>query len=360
MSRPTRAIVNLEALRHNYGIAVELSGAGKALPVVKANAYGHGSIEVAKALEPLTPAMGVACIEEAVELRDAGVQKPILLMEGFFSDEELEVAAGQNFWLMVQNDYHLRALEQARLTQPVSCWVKLDTGMHRLGYDPERAIEVYERLKGCSQVADDIVMATHLASADDLDKDYSAEQIRLFREHTAGIDAPCSIANSPGLLGWPDARADWNRPGVMLYGQSPFPLPHPEADRLRPVMTFRSAVMAVREVAVGESVGYANAWTAQRPSRIATVPVGYGDGYPRHAENSTPVLINKQRAQLVGRVSMDMITLDVTDIPTADIGDEVILWGEDLKANEVAVHADTIGYEIMTRMHNRVPREYVG
>jgi len=359
MSRPTRAIVDLEALRHNYRLAQALSGEGQAMPIVKANAYGHGAITIARALEPLAPALGVACIEEAVELREAGIEKPVLLMEGFFSDEELEIAAAHNFWLMVQNDYHLEALDKAALSKPVCCWVKLDTGMHRLGYDPIRATEIYQRLQQCRQVADGIVMATHLASADDLGKDYTSEQIRLFRTHTANIDAPCSIANSPGLLGWPEARADWNRPGFMLYGHSPFPAPHPEADKLRAVMTFRSAVMALREVAAGESVGYANAWTAQRPSRIATVPVGYGDGYPRHAESSTPVLINAQRAQLVGRVSMDMITVDVTDLPGVGIGDEVILWGEELSANEVAVHAETIGYEIMTRMHNRVPREFI-
>ncbi len=360
MARPTRAIINLEALRHNYGVAVELSGAGKAMPIVKANAYGHGAITVAKALEPLAPALGVACIEEAVELRDAGVKKPILLLEGFFSDEELELAASHNFWLMVQNDYHLDALDKARLSEAVTCWIKLDTGMHRLGFEPQRAEELYSRLAAMPQVAEDIVMSTHLASADDLDKDFTAGQLHLFREHTVKITAPCSIANSPGLLGWPEARAEWNRPGFMLYGKSPFATAHPEAEKLRAVMTFRSEVMAVRDVALGEPVGYANAWTAERPSKIATVPVGYGDGYPRHAESSTPVLINGQRAQLVGRVSMDMITVDVTDIPGVKVGDEVVLWGENLSANEVAIHAETIGYEILTRLHNRVPRVALG
>jgi len=359
MSRPTRALVNLDALRHNYRLARSLSGSGQAMPIVKANAYGHGAIAVAKALEPLAPALGVACIEEAVELRDAGVSLPILLLEGFFSDDELELAAASNFWLMLQNEYQLQALAQARLSTPVTCWLKLDTGMHRLGFAPSSAQALYEQLHKSPQVASEIVLATHLASADDLDKDFTRYQIELFRQHTSGIDAPCSIANSPGLLGWQDARADWNRPGFMLYGQTPFATPQTAAEKLQPVMTFRSEVMAVREVASGESVGYANAWTAQRPSRIATVPVGYGDGYPRHAENSTPVLINQQRAQLVGRVSMDMITVDVTDLPGVAIGDEVILWGEQLGANEVAAHAATIGYEIMTRLHNRVPRQTV-
>ena len=360
MSRPTRAIINLEALRHNYGVAQDLSGKGRLMPIVKANAYGHGAISIARALEPLAPALGVACIEEAMELRESGIESPILLLEGFFSDDELPLAAALNFWIMVQSDYHLSALERASLSAPLNCWLKIDTGMHRLGFDPRDCQSLYQRLKDCPQVADTIVLATHFASADDLDKDYTREQIRLFDESTAGIDAPRSLANSPGLLAWPEARADWNRPGVMLYGQSPFSQAQPEAAKLQPVMTFRSEVMAVREIASGESVGYANAWTAQRPSRIATVPVGYGDGYPRHAESSTPVLIGGQRAQLVGRVSMDMITVDITDMPSVTIGDEVILWGEQLSANEVAKHAETIGYEIMTRLHTRVPRVSIG
>jgi alanine racemase len=360
MSRPTRAIINLEALRHNYRLAQQLSGRGQAMPIVKANAYGHGAISVAGALEPLAPALGVACIEEALELREAGIGKPILLLEGFFSDDELSLAASLDFWVMVQSDYQLAAIERAKLPQALNCWLKIDTGMHRLGFEPADSPALYQRLKQSTQVADTVVLATHFASADDLDKDYTEEQIRLFLDSTKGIESPRSMANSPGLLAWPQARSDWNRPGFMLYGHSPFNRPHPEADKLQAVMTFRSEVMAVREVQSGESVGYANAWTAQRASRIATVPVGYGDGYPRHAESSTPVLINGQRAQLVGRVSMDMITVDVTEIPHVSIGDEVILWGDDLSANEVAGHAETIGYEIMTRIHNRVPRVSVG
>jgi alanine racemase len=360
MSRPTRAIINLDALRHNFSVAQALGGAAAdTIPVVKANAYGHGALAVAKALEPLAPALAVACIEEAVALRDAGIACPILLLEGFFSDDELDLAAAHNFWLMVQNDYHLRTLEQHRLPRPVTCWIKLDTGMHRLGFEPERARDIHERLGKCPQVGTEIVMATHFASADALDSDFTTRQIALFREHTRGIDAPCSLANSPGLLGWPSARAEWNRPGLMLYGLSPFDRPHAEADRLQPVMSLHSRVMAVREVKPGDSVGYANAWTAERPSRIATVPVGYGDGYPRNAPNGTPVMVNGQRARLAGRVSMDMITVDVTDLPAVQVGDDVSLWGEGVGANELAAHASTIGYEIVTRTLSRVAREYI-
>ena len=359
MSRPTRANIKLDALRHNYQRAAELSGAGAVMPIVKANAYGHGAIGVAKALEPLAPAMGVACIDEAIELREAGIRKPILLLEGFFSEEELQQAVDMDFWLMVHNDFQLRSLEQARLQSPVHCWLKIDTGMCRLGFDPAVAADRWHRLQDCKQTAGTPVLATHFASADDTDSPFTNEQMERFNHCCRDIPAPRSLANSPGLLGWPESRADWNRPGFMIYGLSPFIAHHPEADKLRPVMTFRSEIAALRDIQPGDSVGYASTWVAERPSRIATIPAGYGDGYPRHAENSTPLLINGQRVRLVGRVSMDMITADVTDLADVALGDEVILWGEELNASEVAKHADTIGYEIVTRLHNRVPRVFV-
>jgi alanine racemase len=356
MSRPTRAIIDLAALRQNFTLAQQLAAGGRAMPIVKANAYGHGAILVARELDALAPAFGVACIEEAMELRSAGVRSPILLLEGFFSVEELQLAERHDFWLMVQNRDQIAALAAATPATPLQVWLKLDTGMHRLGFAPALAASLHAELRALPAVADEIVLATHFACADDLGSDFTEQQIAQFQLHTKGLSAPHSLANSPALLGWPQARADWNRPGFMLYGQSPFATEHELASRLQPVMTFRSEVMAVREIDAGETVGYANTWTAQRRSRIATVPVGYGDGYPRHAANSTPVLINGQRARLVGRVSMDLITVDVTDLKPVTIGDEVILWGKDLSANEVASYADTIGYEILTRLHNRVPR----
>ncbi|MCX2981065.1 alanine racemase [Halieaceae bacterium IMCC14734] len=356
MSRPTRAIIDLTALRHNYELAQQLTGGGLAMPIVKANAYGHGAILVASQLDTMAPAFGVACIEEAMELRAAGINSPILLLEGFFSEDELQLAAQHNFWLMVQNRNQLAALATVKPATPLTVWLKLDTGMHRLGFDPAQAARLHAELQSMPAVADNIVIATHFACADDLDNTFTDQQIAQFQRHTQALNTLSSLANSPALLGWPQARSDWNRPGFMLYGQSPFSHDHPLASRLKPVMTFRSEVMALREIVAGDSVGYANSWTAQRNSRIATVPVGYGDGYPRHAANSTPVLINGQRARLVGRVSMDLITVDVTDLGPVAIGDEVILWGKDLSANEVASYADTIGYEILTRLHNRVPR----
>ncbi|MEE4659059.1 MAG: alanine racemase [Halieaceae bacterium] len=359
MARPTRALVDLDALAHNCRLAARLSGNGALMAVVKANAYGHGAVEAARVFESTADALAVACAEEALALRDAGIRSPILLMEGIFSEDELQAASRHDFWVMLQNDAQLECIEQSLLPRPVCCWLKLDTGMHRLGFDPERAAVLYRRLQACPQVGGEIVLATHLACADAPGNPHTQDQIIRFRSCTRDLNAPCSIANSPGLLAWPDSRGEWNRPGVMLYGQSPFAQPTNEDHALRPAMTLVSSVHALRDVPVGDSVGYGSSWVARRPSRIATVPVGYGDGYPRGARSGTPVLVNGERAPLAGRVSMDMITVDVTDLTAVQLGDPVTLWGAGLSVNEIADWADTISYEITTRLLPRVPREYI-
>ncbi len=359
MARPNQAKLNLQALRDNVALARSLAPAARLMSVVKANAYGHGAVLMAQTLEPLVDALAVACIEEAIELREAGITAPILLLEGVFEADELPEAARNNFWVTIDNATQLNWLENAALPDPLHCWLKIDTGMHRLGVAPTETAEFYQRLRASDNVRDDIVLSTHFASADDLESPQTNEQLDCFEAACKGLEGPRSAANSPGLLGWPRSHYDWVRPGYMLYGNSPFAAQHPDADRLQPVMTLTSAVISVREVAAGESVGYAATWTARRPSRIATVTIGYGDGYPRRAENGTPVLVNGQRAVLVGRVSMDMITVDVTDLDRVDIGDPVVLWGEGLPAAKVARHADTIGYELTTRMPLRTPRVVV-
>lgn len=359
MARPTKALINFQALRHNYQLANSLAPQSLNMPIVKANAYGHGAAPIAKALEDLAPAFGVACIEEAIELREAGITKPILLLEGTFTKDEVAISASQNFWLTIDNQEQKEDLLNAKLTSPIKVWLCVDSGMHRLGNNPEDIKSIYAELAASSNVDDDIVLSTHFACSDELDNDFTQCQIDLFRSAITGIDAPTSLSNSAGILGWPQAIADWNRPGIMLYGNSPFAEPHPEADKLKPVMTLKSGVISVREIAAGETVGYAASWKAERTSRIATIALGYGDGYPRHAQSGTPVLVNGLRCPLIGRVSMDMITVDVTDIPTVAIGDEVILWGEEITANEIASHASTIGYEVVTRMAMRTPRIYI-
>jgi alanine racemase len=356
MARPNQARLDLGALRHNLTLARELAPKSKVMAVVKANGYGHGAIAIAKAAEEQVDALAVACLEEALELREAGIAAPILLLEGIFEARELETASAQQLWVTVDNECQLTWLEEARLDSPVKCWLKIDTGMHRLGVDPGRSAEFHQRLTACEAVQNDLVLSTHFASADELGSDQTAEQLQVFEASCDGLAGKRSAANSPGLLGWPASHYDWVRPGYMIYGNSPFAVPQPNADRLRPVMTLTSAVISVRDVPAGESVGYGASWTAERPSRIATVTIGYGDGYPRLAPAGTPVLVNGHLAPLAGRVSMDMITVDVTDLPDVVVGDEVVLWGTELPVGEVARHAGTIGYELTTRMPMRTPR----
>lgn len=365
MSRPCRALIDLDALRHNYQLALELAPNSQAIAVVKANAYGHGAVAAAKALEPLAPALGVACIEEAQELRAAGIRKPILLLEGIFSSDELNTAANEDFWLMVENLNQVEAIVNAKLSKPVLCWLKIDTGMHRLGILPEQLDDILCLLKSSANVDSDIVLASHFASADELENPATEAQINCFDQLIAQAAEASTLAqslsNSAAVLAWPEAHRQWLRPGFMLYGASSFPHPHVNGDRLKPVMSLVSEVISLRPVAAGESVGYGGNWQAQRDSVIATIACGYGDGYPRHAVNGTPVLIDGQEAPLAGRVSMDMITVDVTDlIATTDIhiGSHVELWGKLLDVNRVAASADTIAYELLTRMPARPTRIY--
>jgi len=359
MARPTRALIDLAALAHNCALARSLAPGASTLAVVKSNAYGHGAPAVARALEGQVQAFGVACIEEALELREAGVRAPVLLMEGVFEPVEIDIAAQENFCIMVENARQLAWLDAARPAAPLGVWLKVDTGMGRLGFAPAAARAAYASLAANRAVAPGIVVATHLACADELDNEATARQLARLRIALGDIEAPLSIANSPALLGWPAARAQWNRLGYMLYGCSPFPAPHPLADGLRPVMTLVSEIVSLHELAPGEPAGYGAAWSASRPSRLATIPAGYTDGYPRSAANGTPVLVNGRVAPLAGRVSMDMLMVDVTDLPEARPGDPVQLWGPDIAVDTVAARSGTIGYELLVRIPPRVPRIYL-
>lgn len=361
MTRPSHALIDLAALQSNYRLADSLSKQASAtaqtLAVVKANAYGHGAAAVAAALEPLAPVLAVACCDEAVALREAGIVKPLLLLEGILSDDEIALCVARNFWPMISDVRQVDALLAAPLERPLTTWIKVDTGMHRLGIQPAELATQYLRLRDSGK-ADNIVVATHFASADELDNPFTTTQIARLAAVAGRLKIPLSMANSPALLAWAAARAEWNRPGFMLYGNSPFDQPHAIADRLQPVMTFRSQVMALRQLAAGEAVGYGETWRAQRPSLIATIPVGYGDGYPRTAANGTPVLINGQPGLLAGRVSMDLITVDVTDCGPVQVGDGVELWGRHLAVNEVSRWAATSPYELLTRLPGRLRRVY--
>ena len=358
MARPSHMVVDLGALIHNYQWACQLAPKAQTMAVVKANAYGHGAVACATALEPYAPAFGVACIEEAIELRKAGISKPIVLLEGTFTPDEVTVAAEQDFWVMVEDPTQVHAILNAHLSKPLTVWIKVDTGMHRLGLSPQKVGGYYQQLLNSPNVSNHIVFATHFASADETNNSFTSVQLKVFMETTAPFNQPVSLANSPAIMAWPEAHGDWNRAGVMLYGNSPLDAHHPSSEGLKPVMQMCSAVTSLRHIDAGETVGYAQKWRAERPSTIATVAIGYGDGYPRNAESGTPVMVNGQRAGIAGRVSMDMITVDVTDLNDVNIGDPVCLWGKGLNINEVASHAATIGYELMTRVTQRLPIKY--
>jgi alanine racemase len=355
--RPARALIDLAALRHNYRLARELGG-HKALAVVKADAYGHGAVRCAQALQDEADGFGVACIEEALELREAGIRGPILLLEGFFEADELALIEAHDLWFVVQADWQIDALERARPARPYTVWLKLDSGMHRLGLAASAYRASLQRLQAMPHVRD-VVAMTHFARADELDCARTQEQLAVFQEVCDELQLPRSLSNSPALLGWPGVRAEWARPGLMLYGATPFAGPHPVADRLQPVMTVSSKVIAVRELAAGEPIGYGARFVTARPSRVGVVAIGYADGYPQFAPNGTPVAIDGQPGELVGRVSMDMLTVDLTDHPAAGLGSTIELWGNQVRASALAPRAATSAFLLFCGL-KRVPRSYVG
>lgn len=355
--RPAQALIDLAALRHNYQLARQCSG-GKALAVVKADAYGHGAVICAQALQAEADGFAVACIEEALELRAAGITQPILLLEGFFEASELALIDQHQLWCVVHSLWQLDAIEQARLNRPLQVWLKLDSGMHRVGLFPEQYQAAYQRLQASGKV-DKIVLMSHFARADELDCVRTEEQLAVFNAAREGLQAEVSLRNSPAILGWPQVPSDWVRPGIMLYGATPFEQTQALAAQLKPVMTLQSKIIGVRELPVGEPVGYAARFVAERPTRVGVVAMGYADGYPRHAPTGTPVAVDGQLTRIIGRVSMDMLTVDLTDLPQTGLGSRVELWGAQVLASDVAAQAQTIPYQIFCNLR-RVPRLYSG
>jgi len=355
--RPARALIDLSALRHNYQLARQTTGA-KALAVIKADAYGHGAVRVAQALETQADGFAVACIEEALELRQAGIRGPVLLLEGFFEAEELGLIVEHDFWCVIHSLWQLEAIEKANIGKPLNIWLKMDSGMHRVGIHPTEYKAAYQRLLATGKTAK-VVLMTHFARADELGSARTEEQVAIFQSTREGLAAEVSLRNSPGVMGWPNVPSDWVRPGIMLYGATPFDQPQSVADRLQPVMTLESKVICVRELPAGEPVGYGGAFVTDRNMRIGVVAMGYADGYPRQAPTGTPVMIDGQRSQLLGRVSMDMLCVDLTQVAGAGLGSRVELWGKNVLASEVAASAGTIPYQIFCNL-KRVPRLYSG
>ena len=355
--RPAHALIDLSALRHNYRLAKSLTGC-RALAVVKANAYGHGAVECAAALGEEADGFAVSAIEEALVLRAAGHRQPIVLLEGWFEPAELELICQHDLWPVIHHHGQVADLRTANLRQPLNAWLKLDSGMHRTGFSAAEYPQIWRELQASGKVAS-LTKITHFARADEPETGRTEQQLETFMQGTAGLEGPCSLSNSAGVLAWPNAYGDWVRPGIMLYGSSPFGFAQEQAAQLRPVMQLDSRVIAVHDIAAGEPIGYGSRFVTQRPSRIGVVAMGYADGYPRHAPDGTPVLVDGQRTCISGRVSMDMLTVDLTDLPASGLGSHVRLWGEGLDAGEVAQCAGTISYQLFCNL-NRVPRHYRG
>ncbi len=355
MTRPIRATIDLEALRGNLEVVRSAATGRRVVAIVKADAYGHGLEGVAGAIEDSVDAFGVACLDEALRLRRAGAGRPILLLEGCFGADELDRAAQAGCAVVCHAPDQLAALEAARPERPVQVWLKIDTGMHRLGWAPAEVPDVWRRLRSSAAVGG-IVLMTHLASADRPGDHRTVLQIDRFESATAGLAAERSLANSAAILDRPASHADWVRPGIMLYGASPLEGRSAADLGLRPVMTLRSRIIAVRRCRAGDRIGYGGEWVCPEAMPVGVAAVGYGDGYPRRLPAGTPVVVGGERLPLIGRVSMDMITIDLRRRPGTRPGDEVVLWGEDPSVDEIAAKAGTIAYELLCRVTARVPR----
>jgi alanine racemase len=351
MARPLYAQINLTAMRENLARVREKAPGTQVLAVVKANAYGHGLARVLPALED---ADGLALVEldAAVQLREKRYMRRILLLEGFFAESELGEVAQRRLAIVVHDIEQVKMLEAAVLARPVEVFVKVNTGMNRLGFRPAAVAAVCERLAKTPAVAA-LRLMTHIARAEE--EDGLAEPLALFETACRGLPYPRSVANSAGIIRFSEIGGEFVRPGIMLYGATPLPFDTADMLGLRPVMTLRSEIIAVQDLKANESVGYGAQYTASRPHRVGVIACGYADGYPRHAPNGTPVRVLGTKVRMAGRVSMDMITVDLTDVPDARVGSPVVLWGEGLPVDDVAAAAATVGYELLCAVAPRVP-----
>lgn len=358
--RPIHARIDFDALRHNYLRTRELAGGARMWAVIKANAYGHGIMRIARGLAGLADGFALLDLEDAVRLREAGITQPILLLEGFFSPKDLPEIAVRRLTVVVHTAEQLDWLASVSLPAGtrVSLFLKINSGMNRLGIPPAQAVAALARLRAWPH-AGTIGLMTHFADADG-ERGVDAQLAR-FRPLTEGFDGPLTMANSAALLRFPQTHADWVRPGILLYGASPATAYASAAQiGLKPVMRFEAKVIAVQHLQPGERIGYGGIFTAERAMRIGTVACGYADGYPRHAPNGTPVAVDGVRSRLVGRVSMDMISVDLTDMPAAGLGSVVELWGEHVSLDDVATAAGTANYELLCALALRVPAVEVG
>lgn len=348
-----RLDIDLAALRHNLARVRYYAPGAKVLAMIKANAYGHGALVVAQALSE-ADGFGVADLDEALLLRRAGVEQTIVVMRGFCDATELRVCAEQRLAVVVHQTQQISLLENTRLNRPLQVWLKFETGMHRLGIPMALAQASYAALSRCSFVQQPLCVMSHFATADAVDPFAMARQWMVFDLGCRALPAAeHSLASSAAILRYPDTHGSWVRPGIMLYGVSPFSDTLGSAFDLQPVMTLQSRVIAIQDVPAGAAIGYGGSFVCPKAMRIGVVAWGYGDGYPRNAPTGTPLVIQGRRVALVGRVSMDLLTVDLSAAPEVDIGAMVTLWGKDLPVETVAQHVGTIPYELLCQAHIR-------
>lgn len=350
MTRPTFAHIDTAALRHNLAVARNHAGNSRIMAVVKANGYGHGLACVAQALAD-ADGFAVATLDEAVFLRNTGWRKPILLLEGIFAADEIAACVAHQLSLVVHQREQIDLLSAARLTQPVPIFLKLNSGMNRLGFSADQYAQALTELQSIPMLSN-ITQMSHFATADDAIG--ITDQLRVIQTSFAASGYPTSLANSAALFRYPASLGDWVRPGIALYGASPFAERSAASLQLQPVMTLHSQIIAVQTLRSGAALGYGQAWIADKTSRIGIVACGYADGYPRHAPTGTPVLVDGQRTRTLGRVSMDMLFVDLTDLVETGVGSQVILWGQGLPVETVALAAGTISYELLCARAQRV------
>lgn len=350
MPRPIHARIDSSALKHNLQVARSTSNA-RIMAVIKADAYGHGLLRAAEALKAVD---GFALLDvcDAVRLRNAGFRQTILLLEGFFTTDDLPLVAKHKIDCVIHNQEQISMLDDYPHRGSLGVWLKITSGMNRLGFTPDKALTALEKLQAHPAVRD-ITLMTHFSHADE--RTGIATQLDAFTTLIAPYHMARSLANSAALLRHPESHAEWVRPGIMLYGASPFAEISAEQLGLRPVMTLESRILAVQELRIGDCVGYGGLFIAETPMRVGVVACGYADGYPRHASTGTPVLVEGHRTRVLGRVSMDMLTVDLSAVPTANVGSSVTLWGKGLPVEEVAHASGTISYELLCALSARVP-----
>lgn len=355
--RGAEAQINLSALTHNLKQIRSSIGTRKILAMIKSDGYGHGSIRVAQSL-PEADGFGVAAIDEAIMLRHAGIFQPIVVMSQFKHSKELRYVNEFNLSLVIHNEFQLKILEQfnslASVKQPISIWLKIDSGMHRLGFPPLQVENVWKRLQALPYIKKPIILMTHLANADLNDDSYTSYQVENFQKAITDLPGEISISNSAAILSYPNILQHWVRPGLMIYGVSPFSNSFGVDLNLHPVMTLRSSLIAIKKVESLAKIGYGGRFECPEPMPIGIIGIGYGDGYPVSAQNGTPVLVNGVVCPIIGRVSMDMLTVDLRPCPEAQIGDPAVLWGEGLPIEKIAQSANTISYELLCHMGERV------